>query len=61
MAEPSDTNRRRSARRWLFPVPDDILQEPMDLIQRHLSDESWTDTGLNEEQKVRIDLEESFT
>ncbi|KAF7326633.1 hypothetical protein MVEN_02600100 [Mycena venus] len=61
MAEPFDTNRRRAARRWLFPVPDDLLQEPaMDLMQRYLPDESWTDTGLNEEQKVYITLDEVF-
>ncbi|KAJ7270752.1 P-loop containing nucleoside triphosphate hydrolase protein [Mycena haematopus] len=55
MGEPFDTNRRRAARRWLFPVPDDILQESsMDLMQRYLPDESWTDTGLNEEQKLAV-------
>ncbi|KAJ6524568.1 P-loop containing nucleoside triphosphate hydrolase protein [Mycena capillaripes] len=54
MAESFDTNRRRAARRWLFPVPDDILQEPSMDIQRHLPDESWTDTGLNEEQKLAV-------
>ncbi|KAK7055393.1 P-loop containing nucleoside triphosphate hydrolase protein [Favolaschia claudopus] len=55
MAEPFDTNRRRAARRWLFPVPDDLLREPeMDSIQRYLPDESWTDNGLNEEQKLAV-------
>ncbi|KAJ6478594.1 P-loop containing nucleoside triphosphate hydrolase protein [Mycena vitilis] len=55
MAEPLDTNRRRAARRWLFPDPDDILQETsMDSVQRYLPDESWTDAGLNEEQKLAV-------
>jgi hypothetical protein len=55
MAEPFDTNRRRAARRWLFPDPQHLLQEPsMGLLQRYLPDESWTDTGLNEEQKVNL-------
>ncbi|KAJ6463413.1 P-loop containing nucleoside triphosphate hydrolase protein [Mycena sanguinolenta] len=55
MAEPFDTNKRRAARRWLFPVPDDLSEESsMDLIQRYLPDESWTDTGLNEEQKLAV-------
>ncbi|KAJ7146052.1 P-loop containing nucleoside triphosphate hydrolase protein [Mycena epipterygia] len=55
MSEPHDTNRRRTARRWLFPVLDDVYQDPStDLPQRHLPDESWTDRGLNEEQKVAV-------
>ncbi|KAJ7452153.1 P-loop containing nucleoside triphosphate hydrolase protein [Mycena galericulata] len=55
MAEPYDTNRRRAARRWLFPVPDDIPEGmAIDLVQRHLPDESWQDTGLNEEQKLAV-------
>ncbi|KAJ7855002.1 P-loop containing nucleoside triphosphate hydrolase protein [Mycena olivaceomarginata] len=55
MAEPFDTNRRRAARRWLFPDPEHLLQEPsMGLLQRYLPDESWTDTGLNEEQKLAV-------
>ncbi|KAF8172752.1 P-loop containing nucleoside triphosphate hydrolase protein [Mycena galopus ATCC 62051] len=55
MAEPFDTNRRRAARRWLFPVPDDLFQESsMNLVQRYLPDESWVDTGLNEEQKLAV-------
>ncbi|KAJ7503839.1 hypothetical protein B0H11DRAFT_2355676 [Mycena galericulata] len=52
MAEPYDTNRCRAARRWLFPIPDDIPKGmSIDLVQRHLPDENWLDTGLNEEQK----------
>ncbi|KAJ7730393.1 P-loop containing nucleoside triphosphate hydrolase protein [Mycena maculata] len=55
MAEPHDTNRRRAARRWLFPVPDDIPEElSMDLVQRHLPKESWSDNGLNKEQKLAV-------
>ncbi|KAJ6520595.1 P-loop containing nucleoside triphosphate hydrolase protein [Mycena vulgaris] len=55
MTEQSDTNRRRVARRWLFPVPGDMYQDSMtDLVQRHLPNESWTDRGLNEEQKVAV-------
>ncbi|KAJ7042792.1 P-loop containing nucleoside triphosphate hydrolase protein [Mycena alexandri] len=54
MAEPFDTNRRRSARRWLFPVLDDLREPSMDMIQRHLPDECWTDTGLNKEQKLAV-------
>ncbi|KAJ7431230.1 P-loop containing nucleoside triphosphate hydrolase protein [Mycena latifolia] len=55
MSEPYDTNRRRAARRWLFPVPDDVNQNSAtDPVQRHLPDESWTDNGLNEEQKVAV-------
>ncbi|KAJ7160946.1 P-loop containing nucleoside triphosphate hydrolase protein [Mycena filopes] len=54
MADPFDTNRRRSARQWLFPVLDDLQQPSMDLIQRYLPDESWTDTGLNAEQMLAV-------
>ncbi|KAJ7222278.1 AAA domain-containing protein [Mycena pura] len=54
MAEPDDTIRRRAARRWLFPVADDIDEDAANLVQRHLPHESWTDTGLNEEQKLAV-------
>lgn len=54
MAEPDDTIRRRAARRWLFPVADDIDEDAANLVQRHLPHESWTDTGLNEEQKASL-------
>lgn len=60
MSEPHDTDRRRTARRWLFPVLDDVYQDPStDLVQRHLPDESWTDSGLNEEQKVSTIFDEA--
>ncbi|KAJ7153558.1 P-loop containing nucleoside triphosphate hydrolase protein [Mycena crocata] len=55
MSEAHDTNRRRAARRWLFPVPDDIHQDTsVDLVQRHLPDESWVDDGLNLEQRLAV-------
>ncbi|KAJ6630161.1 P-loop containing nucleoside triphosphate hydrolase protein [Mycena sp. CBHHK59/15] len=55
MSELSDTNRRRTARRWLFPVPDDIDQDKdPSVVQRHIPSESWVDAGLNEEQKLAV-------
>ncbi|KAF7297231.1 hypothetical protein MIND_00956200 [Mycena indigotica] len=45
-----DDDRRRTARRWIFPTPEDVLDE----VQRHLPDQSWTDTGLNEQQKLAV-------
>ncbi|KAJ7075675.1 P-loop containing nucleoside triphosphate hydrolase protein [Mycena belliarum] len=53
MGEPHDTNRRHAARRWLFPMPGDVFYDSgADSIQRHLPEESWSDHGLNEEQKA---------
>jgi superfamily II DNA or RNA helicase len=55
LSEPSDSQRRRVARRWLFPVPDDMNQDTsFDSFHRQLPPESWTDTGLNDEQKLAV-------
>ncbi|KAJ7057940.1 P-loop containing nucleoside triphosphate hydrolase protein [Mycena amicta] len=50
MAPATDANRRRTARRWIFPVMDDMPED----VQRYLPAESWSDVGLNEEQKVAV-------
>ncbi|CAK5271393.1 unnamed protein product [Mycena citricolor] len=54
MSAPFDTHRRRAARRWLFPHEDDLVHSEMDLVQKHLTQESWTDGGLNAEQKLAV-------
>ncbi|KAJ7619298.1 P-loop containing nucleoside triphosphate hydrolase protein [Roridomyces roridus] len=55
ISEPTDTNRRRAARRWLFPMQDDLDEvDRVDLVQRHLGEECWSDGGLNDEQKLAV-------
>ncbi|KAF7321050.1 hypothetical protein HMN09_00192300 [Mycena chlorophos] len=45
-----DTDRRRAARRWLFPELEDLRDE----VQNHLPEHSWSDPGLNQQQKLAV-------
>ncbi|KAF7307812.1 hypothetical protein MKEN_01141300 [Mycena kentingensis (nom. inval.)] len=55
MGHPDDSNRRRTSRRWIFPNPEHLREQTsVGMRQRYLADESWSDAGLNEEQKLAV-------